>query len=248
MIPKYAMTEASVARHKSWLAGQSGARRLVVADQTYDDANFHVWELNGIRVEGCKFANSDFRNALLKEAELLNSEFRRCLFLSARLQGARLVDLYFEYCNLNLARLNGVTGQGCTLAETQAFRSQWLDARISNFELMRCSLHDSTWTNAVVSGSDFRGSYLGATKGFGLLATTAGATFVDCDFRNTDWRGRDLSGATFVRCKFKKSDDETFDANGAPRASEGLTLEDCDVTTAELLTDLLRADDVQLPD
>jgi uncharacterized protein YjbI with pentapeptide repeats len=248
MITKLAMTEGAVAQHKSWLAGQAGAPRLVVTDQTYADANFHVWELSGIRIEGCKFSDSDFRNALLKDAELLTSEFRRCLFLSARLQGAMLIDLYFEHCNLNVARLNGATGQGCTLAETQAFRSQWLDTKISKFEFMRCSLHDSTWTNAVVSNSDFRGSYLGATKGFGLLATTAGATFTDCDFRNTSWRGRDLSGATFVRCKFKKSDDETVDANGAPRASDGLTLKDCDVTTAELLTDLLRADDVPLPD
>ena len=242
------LNAAAVAHHHAWRLGRSTtAQRLVVSKKAYREKDCQVWQLNAVRIEDCTFQEADFRYATLHEADLVRCEFRRSLFLSAQMQHAHLVDVYAENCNFNLVRLNSVTTQGFTLADCQAFRSQWLDAKVSTLDLIKCSFHDSTWNGAVVSNSDFRGTHLGATIGFGELATTVGATFVDCDLRNTTWRGRDLSGATFIRCRFRRSGDEKYSAVGAPRAVDGLIVIDCDVSRAELLDELLRVDDVPMP-
>ncbi len=243
------LSVSAVAQHKAWLVAQSAtSQRLVVSNKQYEGTDYQTWELNGVRIEDCQFRKSDFRYAMLQEAEIVRSQFHNTLFLGSRMQRSSWVDLYVEDCNFNLARLNSVTAQGCKFADTQFFRAQWLDAKVSKMDFIRCSLHDSTWNNAIVANSDFRGTHLGATKGFSELATTAGATFVDCDLRNTTWRGRDLAGATFIRCKFMKSDDEIYSAVGAPRDTNGLTIKDCDVSKEQLLSELLREDHVAWPD
>jgi uncharacterized protein YjbI with pentapeptide repeats len=61
---------------------------------------------------------------------------------------------------------------------------------------------------------------------------TVGVRFEDCDLRETDWAGRDLSGATFTRCKL-------MGAHGAPKAAAGCIVEDCDLDEAGFFARLL---------
>lgn len=240
------LTEASAKAHLGWRQGQGG-ERLVVVDRKYSKQSFQVWDLEEVRLERCRFTDVDMRYTALSRAELLGCELERCLALSVRLRGALLADMRFLDSNLNLARLQGAVVRDSTFINTQLFRSQWGDARASGLRFTHCELIDSTWDGAVLLGSDLRSSQLGATVAFGHLATTRGATFVDCDLRDTVWRGRDLSGATFVRCRFRATVDEWRGAVGAPRASDGLVLTDCDVTAEQLLAEVLVEDGVALP-
>jgi len=240
------LTEASAKAHLGWRRGQGG-ERLVVADREYRKHSLQAWDLEEVRLERCRFTDVDLRYTALSRAELLGCELERCLVLSARLRGALLADMRFLDSNLNLARFQGAVVRDSTFLNTQLYRSQWGDARASGLRFTHCELIDTTWDGAVVLNSDLRSSQLGATAGFGHLATTRAATFVDCDLRDTVWRGRDLSGATFVRCRFRATVDEPRGAVGAPRAADGLVLTDCDVTCEQLLAEVLVEDGVGLP-
>ena len=112
------LNAAAVAQHQTWLVGsQLSAKRLVVSNKRYEGTDFQVWQLNGVGIEDCHFRQVDFRYAMLQESALVRSEFRQTLFFSCRMQSASWVDLYMEDCNFNLARLNSVTAQGCTMAD-----------------------------------------------------------------------------------------------------------------------------------
>jgi uncharacterized protein YjbI with pentapeptide repeats len=233
------LTRATVTAHEAWLNGSRTGERLVVEGRRYVASSFQVWDLTRVRVRNTEFEECDLRHATLRGTEWSKSQLRRTLLLSARCQSASFEEVLFDTCNLNLGRFNRAVLKNSILVDTQAFRSQWGDATLAGIDFIRCELWDTTWNGATVTGSDFRSCNLGATEDFGALATTDGTRFVDCDFRGTYWRGRDLRGATFIRCRFAKTDDYPQDATGAPRATEGLMLIDCDVTREELLGRLL---------
>ncbi len=181
---------------------------IVLFDVDANRTSFEGAEMRQVTWEESRLAMARFEQALLTKAH-----FFECDMLGARFYSMHLEEGLFEACVLE--------------------RTIWTGARCDRATFLRCELLDMRLDDAVFTRCDFRGHSLGATEAFAYLATTKNARFEDCDFRNTDWLGRDLSYATFVRCKLEG-------ASGRPRESEGVTLEDCDVTANELRKMLAR--------
>jgi hypothetical protein len=137
-------------------------------------------------------------------------------------EGCDLEDIVFDHCfaacvQFVAASLKQVTFLKCNLQGTSI-----TDAKIEN-----TVVEDSWLTRCMFTP----GTHMGAPQKYLHAGQTNGAVFEDCDLRGVKLDGRDLSGATFIRCKLAG-------ATGAPRASEGLVLQDCDLSRDEFLAAL----------
>jgi len=95
--------------------------------------------------------------------------------------------------------------EACDLQRAVLSRSTWHRAQVVKVTAMEADLNDAKLAGARFERCDLREAHLGAS----VPDSAAGAVFVACDLRSTDWTGRDLRGASFVDCKL-------FGARGAP--------------------------------
>jgi uncharacterized protein YjbI with pentapeptide repeats len=109
------------------------------------------------------------------------------------------------------ARKNG-TGDAFPLPS----RFLLCDAVRSSMPFLAANLTSSKLDRALFSACDMRAADLRRSEG-GPPATTRGATFEDCDLRETSWDGRDLTEARFVRCKLGAM-------TGRPASTSGVTI------------------------
>ena len=124
----------------------------------------------------------------------------RVRFARTSLVGACFDDAVLDGCYLNCAMANS---------------TRWNSAQLTMCQLIGCDLSDALLSYAVFTDCELRGADLSALRrpDFDGLA---GAIFVRCDLRDTQWAGRRLENVVFFECKL-------HGARGRPDL-EGVTL------------------------
>lgn len=218
--------------HLAWLSRRkSGDGRMILRNQKLYDAQLP--NLEGMLMENVFAVLLRGKYAHLEGVELLDTRWSECDLAMTRLDGARIERSTFFECILALSSFIGCQAKDVAFEDCDLDRADWTAAGCEELTFKDCVLQNMRLDQACFSRSSFRKQALTGTQDFAHLATTRGARFEDCDLRETDWLGRDLSGATFVRCKLAG-------AKGRPVAMEGVTLEDCDVSEGELRKMLAR--------
>lgn len=159
-----------------------------LADLDLDDL-----DLGRIQLHGASLTDVTARRAGCDAADASSTRWLRC-----RLDGSSLAMAVFsgstvEHCELSRANLEGTSWHRATLSHSSLRRALMIDARLDRTVFSDCSLRGADLE--IVRSRD--------------VATLAGARFVRCDLRDTNWAGRELGGATFVDCKL-------FGAHGVP--------------------------------
>jgi len=157
----------------------------------------------------------------LRCAHLTEVSLRGARCTAADASGSRWQGCDLARAALDMAVLAGARLQGCDLTRAALGGTSWHRAMVAGCGLRRAALTDARLDRAVFSDCDLRGADLAIARS-PHVATLAGARFVRCDLRDTQWRGRELGGATLVDCKL-------FGARGGPRLA-GVVIERADLS------------------
>jgi uncharacterized protein YjbI with pentapeptide repeats len=218
-----AIDRASLEAHEAWLrAGRAGPGRLEVAG-----CDARGLRLAGVRFEAARLERVTLDGALLEAARMMEAELRDLSAVGARcssidLTRATIVGGSFEHAVMPLAVFDGATIDRVSFAGAVLDRTTWQGAEVSG-----ASFEVAAFANVRLDGGRFRACDLRRADfrigPAGIMATSAGAVFEDCDLRGSRWDGHDLSGASFVRCRM-------HGVSGRPSALAGLTIEAPDLS------------------
>lgn len=220
--------------HDTWLrAGRQGPGRMELSFYKPLFASVGNENLTGALLESVCFTGVQMTYADFDDASIVRSSFDAALLGSAHFERAQLSASSFVRSSLSTVPLTAARIETCDFSFAEAERSSWRGADVRSSHFYNTGLRDTVLDDAKFIACNFRRAGLGTGK-YANRATTRGARFEYCDLRDTDWTGRDLAGATLVGCVLGGS-------SGAPRAAEGLRLEDCDLADAETWLEQLRA-------
>lgn len=172
---------------------------------------------SGIDAIGSKLVELDLARMDLTEIDLTMSSLRdldltHATLARADLSHARIEDTSLCSAIAVSASIERATFDDCDLACSNLGATSWCGAVATWCNFEDASLTDAWLAMASFSDCCFRGADFGMLAGI-HAAGLAGARFVRCDLRYTNWRGRDLSGASFVDCSF-------HGAYGAPSVAD----------------------------
>lgn len=145
------------------------------------------FDLDGLPLANMKIRGATIARVTARGARLDNSDARGAMITHSCLNGA----------SLRLTVLADTTMEECELSQANLEGTQWRDAKISKVTARGALLFHSELRAARFVDCDFRDADF---QGF-ADSGTAGAEFVCCDLRRTNWHGRNLSGVSFVRCR-----------------------------------------------
>jgi uncharacterized protein YjbI with pentapeptide repeats len=157
----------------------------------------------------------------LPGAGLTDVTARRATLDAADARRARWLRCQLGASSLAAAVFTGGALDGCDLSRANLEATSWHRTQVCHCVFDRATLIDTRLDRAVFRDCDLRGADL-ELVGTREVAALAGAQFVRCDLRETNWGGRDLGGAAFIDCKL-------FGAHGAPRVA-GVTIERADIS------------------
>jgi uncharacterized protein YjbI with pentapeptide repeats len=168
------------------IAARPGRRRpgILAEHANLVDLDLDGLALARIRLHGAILTDVTARRAGCDAADARASRWLRC-----RLDASSLA----------MAVFSGSTLEDCELARANLQGTSWHRAALARCDLSRAALLDARLDRAVFSDCNLRGADLAIAQS-PEVAGLAGARFVRCDLRDTDWTGRDLGGATFVDC------------------------------------------------
>jgi len=160
---------------------------VVLEKVTLDRAN-----LSYAQLQYAELTQVSARDALWTHAGLVEITLRRCDFSGSDMTSALLHHSRIEDCNF----ANAVLAHS-SLRKTEVMRSTFGSANLTD-----ARLHEAMFTDC-----DLRGAKLGIAPGGD--PPIEDATFIRCDLRDTDWRGRRLVRVHLIDCKLAG-------AHGAP--------------------------------
>ena len=122
-------------------------------------------DLIDVRVNGADWANT----RPVRGFDARRVEFWRCRLTGAQLGEARLTDVVFEECHLDLvnfrfARLERVVFRDCRMNECDLYEASFKDVL---FE--RCQLREATFSSATINRVEIRGCELLGLRGIESL-------------------------------------------------------------------------------
>ena len=142
-------------------------------------------DLTRIALHGASLTEVTARRAGCDAADARSTRWLRCQLEACSLAMAVFSDSTLEHCELSRANLEGASWHRATLSHCKLRRALLIDARLDRAVFNDCSLRGTDLE--IVRSPD--------------VATLAGARFVRCDLRDTNWAGRELGGATLIDCK-----------------------------------------------
>jgi len=220
-----AIDRASLMAHQNWVrAGFQGPGRLDVVGYHGRELRLAAVQFERAYLERVMFDRAVLEAARMTDCELRDVSVREAFCASIQLVRAKIVRGTFERTVLALAVFDEATIEGTSFTLANLERSQWRGAVVTDARFERAFLGNSR-----LDGGTFRGcSFVNADFHRlvdGIMATSTGVRFEDCDLRGTRWDGHDLSGATFVRCKLAG-------IRGRPTSVDGVTIEAPDLSPA----------------
>ena len=219
-----------LAQDKWWRSGRVGPPPLTLKHQKFQklrDLFFQGCDLEDIVFDHCFAASVRFNEALLKQVTFLRCNLQSTHFTGAKIENALVEDSWLDRLRCDGARVAVSRFLRSDFALAGIDASVWEDVVFD-----ACSFLAADFAGTTLRRCTFTpGTFMGVSERWQHLGKTNGAVFEDCDLRGVKLDGRDLSGATFIRCKLAG-------ATGAPRAHEGLVLQDCDLSRDEFLAAL----------
>lgn len=153
----------------------------------------------------------------LVELDLDDLDLAGASFGSARLTRCRMVA-----STLTQACFADAALDTCDLARANLERTTWLATRAVSSRFAGAMMTDTVLDRASFLDCDLRGADLSVVK-CGPFASAARVELIDCDLRETSWRGRVLRGLRMEGCK-------VYGMRGAP-VLEGVEIERCDLSS-----------------
>ena len=163
----------------------------------------------------------ELHHIVLHDATLTEITARRARLDAADARATRWLRCRLDRSSLATAVFAGGALDRCDLVRANLEATSWHRAETSHCQLGRATLIDARLDHAAFTDCNLRGADLEIVRS-PRVASLAGARFVRCDLRETNWSGRELGGATFVDCKL-------FGAHGAPRLN-GVVIERPDIS------------------
>lgn len=194
------LVERAAARHALHTPAIN-AQHARLVDLDLDDL-----ELGGISLHGASLTDVTARRVSCDAADASSTRWFRCDLENSALAMAVFSGSTVEHCELSRSNLEGTTWHRATLSHTSLRRALLIDARLDRAAFSDCNLRGADLE--IVRARD--------------VASLAGARFVRCDLRDTNWAGRELGGGTFIDCKL-------FGAHGVPMFA-GVTIERPDLS------------------
>lgn len=188
------------------LRDPSGLRRIFADNTLLIAFDLDGLPLAGITLRGTTIAHVSAKGARLECAEATKAKVVRSSFEGASLRMGIFDGAELEECNLSRANLEGTSWRGARLTRCWAARAVLLNAHLERTRFVDCDLRDV----------DFQGS---------ADITTLDVEFWNCDLRETNWSGRDLSRVTFRRCRM-------YGIHGSVTGLDEAVIEDADVSHA----------------
>lgn len=219
-----------MAQDQWWRSGRVGPPPLTLKHQKFQklrDRGFAGCDLDDIVFDHCFAAYVNFKEAKLKDVKFLTCNVQSSMIERANLEGVIVEDSWLHRLDSDGARVNRSRFVRTSFALASLDSSLWEDVAFEQCDFLATGFVGTTLRRCTFTP----GTYMGINEEWKLLGKTNGAIFEDCDLREVKLHGRDLSGATFTRCKLAG-------ATGAPRAAEGLVLQDCDLSRDKFLSAL----------
>lgn len=194
---------ASLLAHRDWVArGGIGEGRLVLRNQRVAGERY-----GNIQATSADIADSAFRNVDMSWARLDKTKLTRCVFDGADLAGGTVADAVITGGSWRRARLAALYFTNARVRETDFSESDleralFWDARVSDAIFDGVRFGNARFDRAVFERCRFRGASFAKILDT-PEPTSKGAQFIDCDFTDTDWTGRNVEDTTFVRCEFQ---------------------------------------------
>jgi len=230
--PRGRLERETLIAHGEWLRrGRTGPGRLDIAHFGLNDARIGNEELMGARLEDIKLEYAFLSGVNLEEADLVDLVLTGANLKYAVFSRARIIRGSFIRAQCAIAELKGCSIRGTDFSHAQMARSDWSGAYVEGAQFERTGLWDATFDNGEFFGCSYRGATFASGK-MANLCTTRRARFENCDFRDTEWKGRDLSDALFIKCQFSG-------ARGAPSSTKDMVVLDSDVPSTAALRELL---------
>lgn len=179
------------------LAPLAGGEAVTVANCNLDGADLRDLDLTGWRFERCSLALTDFADATLELATLVN-----CRGPSASFRSAHLDDARFESSDFNNAMFRGAVLTSAAFKDCKLTGSDFSDARSTG-----TSFTDTLLVAAKLAGFSFRKDRL---RGVDLSS----ADLAKCDFRDAVFERASLREAIIDDARFEGADLRGADLTG----------------------------------
>jgi uncharacterized protein YjbI with pentapeptide repeats len=212
------ITNAMLDAHDAWLSrGAKGPGCIELDGQSLVSERYAAKTLSFAILTRCDLTDTDFFEGFLDWTSLTDVVAERSAFGGVSFSNSKIVRCRFSRSDLSRTKLIEAHVVESDLARTDLDSAQFHDARIQ-----KCRFDGARFGSAILDRATFEEcSFVNASFAkFVHPPGTAGAKFVDCDLRDTDWTDRDMRGATFVRCKFDG-------ATGTPASTDGIVLDGC---------------------
>lgn len=228
--PTGTLDRAALEAHLQWRGrGGQGAGRLVLRHHQLQERRFGSLDVRGAELADCDLTTADLSGAMLDDATITSCKLTGANLEMASLSNATITGGSWTRARMAAMILSGARIDGVDFSKSDLDRSRWSDAHVQSASFESVRFGNSTFDRAVFERCTFKdASFAKATE---TPEPTTHAKFVDCDFSNTDWTGRDLRKSTFERCTFRN-------AHGKPSATDGMMLRDCDVDAVGLVARL----------
>lgn len=221
---------ATLSAHREWYRTGSGTPLDVVGGSAREV------RLDGSQIQRGRFESVDFTRADINQSDWSEVQLRSCNFSDAKLNravlaGSVILDCIFDRVAAAMVDVSKATVTGSSFDGAGMPGSNWSDVVASATRFTGASFGNARWDRARFVDCDFRDASLEPDREMPPTRMRA-AVFEGCDFRGATLKGTDLRGVTFKRCKLAG-------ARGEPKYLRDLIVEDCDVSLAELESQLV---------
>ena len=180
----------NIENHRQWVkAGFVGEGRIEVVEKNLSEAG---------RVSPGGIGGADLSKIRLVKCDLKNSDFTYCDFIAAELSECIWNNSDIDGCHFDEAVI-----KNCDFANVLFKIIDFIRAQIEGGNWTDSNLELSTWTKAKVRNVNFNKSLFPKAR---LYA----ASFINCDFRDTDLSFAEPFKAYFENCDFRGANLKNF--------------------------------------
>lgn len=200
---------AALKFHEQWVqhGDGEGRQRMIATGADARERNLSGRNLSSVVLDKVTLDRANLSYAQLQFAELTQVSAREAQWTHAGLVETTVRRCDFSASEMTSALLHHSTIEDCDFSGATLAHTSFRKAGVTRSALVSTNLTDARLHEAVFTDCDLRGAKLGITPGGD--PPIEDATFIRCDLRDTDWRGRRLVRVHFIDCKLAG-------AHGAP--------------------------------
>jgi uncharacterized protein YjbI with pentapeptide repeats len=140
-------------------------RGMRVEEARISHASFVGADLGRIRLVDVMVERTDFSGADMEEASFTRVEFTDCRMSGALFPQAKLQDVTFSECKLDGANFRMSEAEGILFDHVNLCGAEFSAGRFTSACFFDCDLKETEFSQAVLPGTRFHGSFLADIKG-----------------------------------------------------------------------------------